>query len=74
MTDMTLKEREDLAELISIKVAERYLTIVKEHVQTQITMHAYQCAAGKWGWFKSFVSAITGGVVVGLILWVVKGG
>ena len=65
-------EREKLAELIAIKVAEKYLVIVKEHVETTIKLHAFQCAAGKWGWFKSTLSAIMGGVMVGAILWFIK--
>lgn len=66
------EERDKLAELIAIKVSERYFDLTKEYVGTQIKMHAYQCAAGKWGWFKSMASAVTGGVIVGLVLWIVK--
>lgn len=68
---MTKDEQEKLAELIAIKVAEKYVVIMKEYVGTQIKMHAYQCAAGKFAWLKSFVSAITGGLIVGIVLWII---
>lgn len=63
-------EREKLAELIAIKVAEKYLVIVKEHVGREIALHKYQCAAGKWSWFNSLLSAVLGGVITGLVVGV----
>ena len=62
-------EQEALAELIAIKVAEKYVLIMKEYVGKEITIHQFQCAAGKWGWCKSLLSAVTGGVAVGVIMW-----
>jgi len=61
-----------LAELIASKVADKYFDYMKEYVATQIQMHSYQCAAAKWGWFKSFFSGITGGVIVGVIIWIIQ--
>lgn len=63
-------DQEKLAELIAIKVAEKYVVIMKEYVSKEIQIHAFKCAAGKWGWFKSFISAVCGGVIVGLLLWI----
>lgn len=69
MTDMTDKEIERLAELIAIKTSESYFKIIKEHIQTQIMLHAANCAANKYSFWKQFFSAIIGGIVVGLIMW-----
>lgn len=71
LNSMTKDEQEKFAELIAIKVSEKYLVVMKEHVSTQIKLHAFQCAAGKFAWVKSLVSAITGGTIVGLIMWAV---
>ncbi|MCK9519882.1 MAG: hypothetical protein M0R06_03295 [Sphaerochaeta sp.] len=65
---MTEQQMNQLAELISIKTSERYMVIVKEHVATQIELHAANCAAKKYTWVKNLVSAIIGGVIVGLIV------
>lgn len=70
---MSEKEIERLAELVAIKVNEQYLKIVKEMIKGAVTLHVAQCAAGKYAWLKSLGSAVVGGVVVGVILWIVKG-
>lgn len=70
---MTEREIERLAELVAIKVNEQYLKIVKEMIKSAVILHVAQCAAGKYAWLKSLGSAVVGGVVVGVILWIVKG-
>lgn len=72
MTNMTNKEIEDLAELIAIKVSDRYFEFTKEYVATQVKLHTFQCAAGKFAWLKSLASAITGGIIVGIVMWFVN--
>lgn len=69
---MENKEIERLAELISIKTAEKYLEITEKYTNTQIRLHAAQCVAKKFVAVKNLVSGILGGVVVGLIIWLIK--
>ena len=69
---MENKEIERLAELISIKTSEKYLAVTKEFIDTQISLHAAQCEAKKFVSVKNFVSGILGGIVVGVIIWLIK--
>jgi len=72
LTTMTEKDIERLAELIAIKVNERYLEIVKKMIAASIKLHVAECAAGKYLWIRSLVSSVVGGVVVGVILYFLK--
>ena len=65
-------EIERLAELISIKTSEKYLEITKDFTKTQIYLHAAKCEAKKFGSIKNLVSGILGGIVVGVIIWLIK--
>ncbi len=65
-------EIERLAELISIKTSEKYLEITKEFTKTQIYLHAAKCEAKKFVSLKNFASGILGGIVVGVIIWLIK--
>ena len=69
---MENKEIERLAELISIKTSEKYLKITKEFIDNQIKLHSAQCEAKKFVSIKNFISGILGGIVVGVIIWLVK--
>lgn len=69
---MENKEIERLAELISIKTSEKYLVITEKSIATQIRLHAAQCEAKKFVSIKNFVSGILGGIVVGVIIWLIK--
>jgi len=69
---MENREIERLAELISIKTSEKYLKITKDFVDTQIQLHSARCEAKKFASVKNFVSGILGGIVVGVIIWLVK--
>ena len=71
---LTKDEMEQVVELIAIRVAERYFGIMKEYINGQINLHTAQCAAAKYGWVKSIASAVLGGVIVGVIMWTIKGG
>ena len=69
---MENKEIERLAELISIKTSEKYLAVTKEFIDTQIRLHSAQCEAKKFMAIKNLVSGILGGIVVGVIIWLIK--
>lgn len=73
---MDNKEIETLAELISIKTAEKYLEITKEHIATQIELHEANCAAKKDVRTKTTLSNVITGTVVGAIVaffdWIIK--
>jgi len=69
---MENREIERLAELISIKTSEKYLTITKEFIDNQIKLHSAQCEAKKFTSVKNFVSGIIGGIVVGFVIWIIK--
>lgn len=73
---MDSKEIETLAELISIKTAEKYMSITKEHIATQIKLHEANCTVKKDAKAKSFISVITSGVIGGSIVafinWLLK--
>lgn len=58
----------DEIKVIAQEVAEHYFGLMKEYVGKEIKLHIAQCAASKWGWFKSFLSGITGGVIVGIVV------
>ena len=70
---MTEKQLADLVKLIAIEVAEHYFGLQKEYVSKEMTLHVAQCAAQKYGWLKSLGSAVLGGVIVGVLLWKLKG-
>jgi hypothetical protein len=69
-------EQEKLAELIAIKVAEKYVIIMEKHVKTQIELHAAQCKAGKYSKVfcavLGFLGAVVGGCFVALFGWLLK--
>jgi len=69
---METQEIERLAELISIKTSEKYLKITKEFIDNQISLHSAQCEAKKFTAIKNLVSGILGGIVVGVIIWLIK--
>lgn len=69
---MENKDIERLAELISIKTADKYLEITKEFIDNQIRLHSAQCEAKKFTSIKNLVSGILGGIVVGVIIWLIK--
>lgn len=69
---MENKDIERLAELISIKTADKYLEITKDFVANAIRLHAAQCEAKKFVSIKNFISGILGGIVVGIIIWLIK--
>ena len=65
-------EQEKLAELIAIKVSEKYLIITEKHVSTQIKLHKAECTVGKCSKVISVISAIFCGVCVALFSWFIK--
>jgi hypothetical protein len=69
---MTEREIERLAELVSIKTNEKYLQIAKEIIHEGIILHSAQCEAKKFGKLKSFLSAVSGGVIVASISWLLR--
>lgn len=69
---MTEREIERLAELVSIKVSERYLLISKELVRSEINLHVVSCAAGKFTKIMGVVCAVIGGSAVALVNWIIK--
>ena len=65
-------EKDAFAELIAIKVAEKYLLIMEKHVSTQIKLHKAECSVGKFTKVISVISAIFCGVCVALFSWFLK--
>lgn len=66
---MTEREIERLAELVAIKVSERYLLINKAGMKAEIALHRAECKAGKFTKLMGVAYAIVGGVVVAVINW-----
>ena len=69
---MTEREIERLAELVSIKVSERYLLISKELVKNEIVLHVAQCKAGKFSKLMGVVCAVIGGSAVAIVNWILR--
>ena len=69
---MTEREIERLAELVSIKVSERYLLISKELVKSEIRLHVVSCAAGKFSKIMGIACAVIGGSAVALVNWILR--
>lgn len=66
---MTEKEIETLAELISIKTADRYLKVTREIIGTELKLHSSTCEVKKYRKVAAAVSAIIGGVIVACVSW-----
>jgi hypothetical protein len=64
---MSDKEIETLAELISIKTADRYLVVTKELIAKEIKMHATTCENGKYKRVATAISALIGGGIATLL-------
>ena len=73
MAPMTDEQIKVLIENVATKIAEHYFGIMKEYIGKEMTLHVAQCAAQKYGWLKSLGSAVLGGVIVGVLLWKIKG-
>lgn len=71
---MTEREIERLAELVAIKVSERYLIISKELVKNEIKLHVVSCAANKFSKIMGIVFAVIGGSCVAVVNWLLKKG
>lgn len=69
---MTEREIERLAELVAIKVSERYLMISKEQMKNAIRTHHAECAAGKFSKLMGLVFAVIGGTAVAVVNWILK--
>lgn len=69
---MTEKEIERLAELVAIKVSERYLVISKDVVKHAIQSHKFECRAGVFSRTMGVVCAVIGGCVVALFNWIIR--
>jgi len=72
LNEMTENDREKLAELISIKVAEKYFKITKEYIQKEIELHTLQCSNRKFSKVLAVVCAVIGGVCVGFFNWLLN--
>ncbi|MDD5328336.1 MAG: hypothetical protein PHY02_11090 [Phycisphaerae bacterium] len=68
---MDSREIETLAELISIKTAEKYMEITKQYIQKEIALHEANCTVKKDARTKTTVSNVITGIVVGAIVAVV---
>jgi hypothetical protein len=64
---MSDREIETLAELISIKTADRYLVVTKELIAKEIKMHATTCENGKFKKVATAIAAIVGGGVATIL-------
>ena len=69
---MTEREIERLAELISIKTSEKYLVISKECMRQAIDIHVINCQVGKYKKITAFISALIGGIIVTLVNWFIR--
>jgi hypothetical protein len=69
---MTEKEIERLAELIAIRVNEKYLVITKDLIDDKIQTHEFKCEAGKFSKAMGIVFAVIGGSIVAGVSWVLR--
>jgi len=69
---MTEREIERLAELVAIKVSERYLLISKELVEDKIELHVAECSARKFSKLMGVVYAVIGGSLVAAFNWILR--
>lgn len=69
---MTEREIERLAELISIKTSEKYLMISKESIKQAIEVHVANCQAGKFQKITALFSAVVGGIFVAIASWLLR--
>jgi len=65
-------EQEKLAELIAIKVCEKYVLIMKDYVKKEVELHTLQCSVGKFTKALSVISAVICGCCVALFAWFIK--
>lgn len=64
---MSDKEIETLAELISIKTADRYLSVTKELIANSILLHSTTCEKDKYKKVSTAIVALISGIVVTVI-------
>lgn len=69
---MTDTEIERLAELVAIKVNERYLVIAKDHIGTQINLHAANCVVAKTKTARGLIFGAIGGIIVAIFSWILS--
>jgi len=69
---MTEREIERLAELISIRVNEKYLAITRTLIDEKIQTHKLECEAGKFSKVMGIVFAVIGGTVVAMVNWALR--
>ena len=69
---MNAHDQDALAELIAIKVCERYVVIMEKYVQQEVKLHKAECSAAKFSKITGVVCAVIGGGCVAVINWMLR--
>ena len=69
---MNDNDREKLAELIAIKVSEKYFLIMKEYIANEIRLHKAECTVGKSTKVMGFICAVFGGIFAAFLNWLLR--